>query len=204
LSFIPLAEDNGLIVPLGLQVLRTACRQMKVWLDAGIALDSLSVNLSVRQFASSDLVADVAAALAETGCPPSALELELTESALMEQGDVAIKTLGDLKALGVRLAIDDFGTGYSSFAYLKRFRVDKLKIDRCFIKEIPDDAGDMEIAAAIVAMSRSLGLSVLAEGVETNAQLDFLRSGACDFYQGYLCSPPVPAAEFVRLLDACP
>jgi len=199
--FIPLAEETGLIEPLGNWVLRAACAQAKAWLDVGLPL-LLAVNLSARQFQRQDILQQVRAALADTGLPAELLELEITESTLMERGGQAADTLAALKRLGVRLAIDDFGTGYSSLAYLKRFPIDKLKIDRGFVRDIPGDSGSAEIAAAIIAMARSLRLAVLAEGVETRAQLDFLRGQGCDAYQGFLYGHPVPADEFAALAAA--
>ena len=198
--FIPIAEENGLIVPLGEWVLRTACAQMKAWLDQGIPSCTLAVNLSPRQFQQDNLAGMVRDILKRSGLPPECLELEITEGAIMRQGEQAIATLHALKALGVRLAIDDFGTGYSSLAYLKRFPIDKLKIDRSFVQDIPDDSNDVEIATTIIAMARNLKLEVLAEGVETAAQLGFLREQGCDSCQGYLFSPPRPAAELEPLL----
>ena len=198
--FIPLAEETGLIVPLGEWVLFTACAQMKEWLDRGLLPVTLAVNLSPRQFRQVDLVQHVHAVLDATELPPHLLELEITESAIMEQGAQAVAVLDALKALGVQLAIDDFGTGYSSLAYLKRFAVDKLKIDQSFIRDIPQDRDDREIAATIIAMAHSLRLEVLAEGVEIEAQRDFLREHGCESYQGYLFSRPLPAAEVEHLM----
>ena len=200
MRFIPLAEETGLIVALGEWVLRTACAQAQAWRDAGWPPLLLAVNLSARQFQQPGLIEQVRAALTDTGLPAASLELEITESALM-QGQEAAATLTALKELGVRLAIDDFGTGYSSLAYLKRFPLDKLKIDQSFVRDIPHDSGDMEIAGAIIALARTLRLEVLAEGVETTAQLTFLREQGCDTCQGYLLSRPVPAAEFIRLFE---
>lgn len=197
--FIPLAEETGLIVPLENWVLRTACAQAKAWLDAGLPL-LLAVNLSARQFQRQDIPEHVRTVLADTGLPAEYLELEITESTLMEQGRQAVETLMALKNLGVRLAIDDFGTGYSSLAYLKRFPIDKLKIDQSFVRDIPRDLGDMEIAATIIAMARNLRLAVLAEGVETLEQLDFLREQGCDAYQGFLSGRPVPGEKMCALL----
>ncbi len=197
-AFIPLAEETGLIVPLGEWVLQRACRQLAEWLAEGCELDTMAVNLSVEQIRRRDMEAVLRAVLAESGLPAARLELEITESSLMDQGDAAEALLAALKALGVSLAIDDFGTGYSSLAYLKRFSIDRLKIDRSFIKDLADDRNDLAIASAVVAMARALGISVQAEGVETEAQLALLREMGCGTYQGYLCSPPLPADEFRR------
>ncbi len=202
LRFIPVAEETGLITVIGNWILKETCLQGKRWIDAGLAPLTLAVNVSPRQFLNSNIEQIVAETLAETGFPAARLELELTESALMQREDEAIQVLNRLHALGVRLAIDDFGTGYSSLSYLKLFPLDVLKIDKSFIDDIPHHRDDMEIAAAIVAMAHTLRLKVLAEGVETKAQLDFLKAQGCDLYQGYLTSPPVPAAEFEKLLPA--
>jgi diguanylate cyclase (GGDEF)-like protein/PAS domain S-box-containing protein len=198
--FIPLAEETGLIRPLGEWVLRTACAQFRTWRAAGLPSIALAVNLSSRQFEQRDLAARIGAILSETGFPAHRLELEITESAIMAQGEHAVTTLDSLKSLGVTLSIDDFGTGYSSLAYLKRFAVDKLKIDQSFIRDIPQNLNDREIAATIIAMARNLKLHVLAEGVETEEQLAFLRLHGCDAVQGCLFSPPVTALEFTRFL----
>ena len=197
--FIPLAEETGLIRPLGEWVLREACSQFRAWFDAGLPAITLAVNLSSRQFEQRDLVERLHALLAETGFPAHLLELDITESAIMAQGTRAAGVLAALKRLGVSLAIDGFGTGYSSLAGLKRFAVDKLKIDRSFIHDIPQDLNDVEIAATIVAMAKNLKLKVLAAGVETEAQLGFLQTHDCDAYQGYLYSRPLPAADFLAL-----
>ena len=199
--FIPVAESSGLIGPLGEWVLGEACRQGQAWRDAGLPAITVAVNVSPRQFHLTDLVGCVQAVLRKTGFPAACLELEITESALAEQPQDALQVLKRLGGMGVRLAVDDFGTGYSSFAHLKRFPLDVLKIDQSFIREIPDSADDMAISAAIIAMGHSLGLHVLAEGVETQAQLDFLRVRGCDSYQGYLRSRPVPPDVFVALLQ---
>ncbi|MDC8757469.1 putative bifunctional diguanylate cyclase/phosphodiesterase [Janthinobacterium fluminis] len=198
--FIPVAETTGMIGEIGHWVLTQTCRQGQAWIAAGLAPMTLAVNLSPRQFLHGDICALVEGALAETGFPAERLTLELTEGALMECGDEAVQILKRLRRLGVRLAIDDFGTGYSSLACLKHFPLDVLKIDRSFISDIPFQPDDMAIAAAIVTMGHTLGFKVLAEGVETNAQLAFLKAQGCDLYQGYLASRPLPADAFERLL----
>ncbi|GAA4425289.1 putative bifunctional diguanylate cyclase/phosphodiesterase [Acidovorax lacteus] len=200
--FIAVAETSGVIGPLGEWVVREACRQGQQWRAAGLPDLTLAVNVSPRQFHLTDLAGATAAALAETGFPPSRLELEITETALAERTEDARTTLLRLRALGVRLAIDDFGTGYSSLGQLKQLPIDVLKIDRGFIQDLPASADDLAISTAIIAMGHSLGLDVLAEGVETEAQLACLRERGCDHYQGYLCSRPLPAEAFEALLRA--
>ena len=194
--FLPMAEETGLIVPLGEWVLRHTCRQAKAWLLEGGAFGPMALNLSVRQFQQRDLERIVRSVLDETGLPPTCLELEITESCLMEQGERAEHSIRAIKALGVQLSIDDFGTGYSSLAYLKRLPLDRLKIDDSFIRDIPKDPNDTAIASTVIAMAHSLGLRAIAEGVETAAQLEFLRQQGCDAYQGFLYCPPLPADEF--------
>ncbi len=200
-KFIPLAEETGLIVPIGRIVLMRACVEAKCWQDAGAHDFRIAVNLSPRQFSHDDLVSDVRHILEDTGLPPETLELEITESMVMDKPEQATTTLHELRALGVKLAIDDFGTGYSSLGYLKRFPVNTLKVDRSFIKDIPHDADDVAITNAVIAMGRSLRLSVVAEGVETTAQADFLRSNGCDLMQGFLIGKPMPAAELRCFLE---
>ena len=208
--FIPVAESSGVIGPLGEWVLREACRQGRQWLDEGLAPLTIAVNVSPRQFHLTDLVECVGQVLTQTGFPATSLELEITEGALAEQPEEALQVLLRLGDLGLRLAVDDFGTGYSSLAHLKRFPIDVLKIDQSFVRELEQSADDRAISAAIIAMGHSLGLHVLAEGVETVQQLQFLRERGCDSYQGYLRSRPVPAADFAALLReqavavACP
>lgn len=200
-QFIPVAEALGMIGEIGEWVLLETCRQGQHWIDAGLPPLRLAVNLSPHQFLHGDVSACVAAILNETGFPAERLELELTESALMERESEAVLILGRLRALGVRLAIDDFGTGYSSLAYLKRFPLDILKIDKSFIDDIPQLDDDKEIAAAIIGMAHTLRLKVLAEGVETEEQLNFLKEQGCDFYQGYYKSPAVTADEFAAFFN---
>ncbi|WP_350133441.1 EAL domain-containing protein [Nitrosomonas sp.] len=194
-KFIPIAEETGLIVPLGEWVLRTACAQGRAWIDAGFAPLVMAVNLSVRQFQSENLAEVIQRVLEETKLPAAYLELELTESMFMGHAERSIDMLKTLKAPGIQLAIDDFGTGYSSLTYLKRFPIDKLKIDQSFVRGLAHDPNDREIAATIIAMARGLKLSVLAEGVESEQQLAFLRQHGCDYYQGFLFHRPAPAKE---------
>jgi len=193
--FIPLAEKIGLIIPLGEWVLRAACEQNQSWQRQGLAPLRLAVNLSPRQFRQPDLVRMVARIVGETGQDPRLLDLEITESALMENVEQAVETLLALKELGIRVCIDDFGTGYSSLSYLKRFPLDVLKIDRSFIMGLPEDGDDAAIINAILAMARSLRLDVIAEGVETEQQKDYLLSQQCSGMQGYLFSRPLPGEE---------
>lgn len=200
IQFIPLAEETGLIKLIGEWVLKETCRQGKQWLDNGLPPLTLAVNISPIQFHYSDLFSTVIRTLSETGFPAHLLELELTESALMDRENEAIAILTQLQAEGVKLAIDDFGTGYSSLSYLKRLPLDVLKIDKSFVDDIPHKKDDMEIAATIVAIAHTLRLKVLAEGVETEQQLAFLSEQGCDCYQGYLMSKPVPAEQFEQLL----
>jgi diguanylate cyclase (GGDEF)-like protein/PAS domain S-box-containing protein len=200
-DFISLAEETGLILPLGDWVLRTACRQMKAWQDAGLALETLAINLSPTQFKQPDIDARIAACLRESGLRASCLELEITESAIMDQGPDAVAKLTELKRLGVRLAIDDFGTGYSSLAYLKDFPIDKLKIDQSFVREILTNPAAAEIVAIIITMAKTLNLESLAEGVEFAEQLGFLKSRGCDSCQGYFFSRPVPAESIPFVLN---
>ncbi len=199
-QFIPLAEETGLIIPLGEFVLREACRQARQWQQDGLAAIRVSVNLSVKQLRQGNFVSLVRQVLEETGLPAAMLELELTESQLLDDIDNAISISEQLRALGVKLAIDDFGTGFSSLSYLKRFPVDYVKIDRSFISELEHSSQDAAITRAIIAMVHSLERKVVAEGVETQAQMDFLKANHCDEIQGYLLSPPVPAEQFAELL----
>jgi diguanylate cyclase (GGDEF)-like protein/PAS domain S-box-containing protein len=202
--FIPVAEETGLIVALGEFVLRAACMQMKTWLDGGLPIQTMAVNLSPKQFRQDDLVERVRAILAESALPATHLELEITEGTLMDSRDQGVEKLLALRAMGVKLSIDDFGTGYSSLAYLKTFPVDKLKVDQRFVRGIADDMTDAEITAAIIGLGKILKIEVLAEGVETEVQLDFLRQNGCHSAQGFLFSRPVPADRVTVLLAEAP
>ncbi len=199
LRFIPVAEETGLIVPIGHWVLQEACLQAQRWHRMGYPL-TIAVNISAIQFRQKSLEQSVNHALARSGLPPQHLELELTEGLIMEGSDSTIGTMHRLREIGVKLSIDDFGTGYSSLSYLKRFPIDKLKIDQSFVRDITTDPDDAAITRAIIHMAQSLKLSVIAEGVETPEQLAFLTSHQCNEYQGYLCSKPVAADDFTRLL----
>ncbi len=198
-EFIPLAEETGLIGAIGEWVLNETCRQGKVWLDQGHRL-TLAVNLSAHQVRHQNIPKMVEAALKKTGYSAEKLELEITESALMQREEETVAMLHILRAMGIRLAIDDFGTGYSSLSYLKRFPIDVLKIDKSFVDDLPFEADDMAIVTAIIAMGQALGFQILAEGTERIEQIDFLREKGCTMYQGYFKSRPVPAAEFEKLL----
>jgi len=199
-EFIPLAEETGLIVPLGEWVLRTACLQHQAWIREGLPAISIAVNISAVQFKRSNLVKTVAEIIAETGMQPELLELELTEGILLGESRDIIDTLQGLKRLGIRLSVDDFGTGYSSLRYLKSFPLDAIKVDRSFVMDIPNDENDVALTTAIIAMGHSLQLDLIAEGVETEEQLDFLADQQCFEVQGYLFSPPVTADAFRRFL----
>jgi diguanylate cyclase (GGDEF)-like protein/PAS domain S-box-containing protein len=199
-SFIPVAEESGLIGQLTEWVLREACGQNKAWQDQGLPPARVSVNLSAREFHQRNIAELVTRVLEETGLAPQYLELELTESTIMRNAEEAVTMLNDLHALGIGLAIDDFGTGYSSLSYLKRFPVDRLKIDRSFVSDIGASSDDETITSAIIALAHSLELQVIAEGVETSAQLDFLRARACDEMQGYYFAKPMPRDAIPALL----
>jgi diguanylate cyclase (GGDEF)-like protein/PAS domain S-box-containing protein len=200
-EFIPLAEDTGLIVPLGEWVLRCACAQSKTWQEGGLAPLRVAVNLSPRQFRQTDLVKMVRSVLDETRLDPHYLELELTEGSIMENAEYAIATLHQLKEMGVTISIDDFGSGYSSLSHLKRFPLDMLKIDQSFVRDTTIDPNDAAIVMAIITLAHSLKLKVIAEGVENEDQLRFLRLLRCDEIQGYLFSKPVPAEEMRKMLE---
>ncbi len=200
-EFIPLAEERGLIVPIGRWVMQTACWQIQAWRSAGVNPPSVAINLSARQFSGDSLVEDLSAAMATCGVLPRELEVELTESVLMAEPERASQVLQELAALGVKIAIDDFGTGYSSLSYLKRFPAQTVKIDRSFISGLPDDRDDVAITQAVIAMAHSLGLGVVAEGVETEEQLAMLCQLGCDEAQGYLLGRPMPAEQLTRRLE---
>jgi diguanylate cyclase (GGDEF)-like protein/PAS domain S-box-containing protein len=200
-EFIPLAEETGLIVPIGGWVMRAACLQNKAWQDQGLPKMRVAVNLSPRQFAHADLLQDVARVLSDTGLDAAWLEFEITESMVMRDPEHAVTLLRGLKDMGIHLSIDDFGTGYSSLSYLKRFPLDSLKIDRSFIQDLPGDGDDAGITQAIIAMAHSLRLAVIAEGVETGEQLQFLRVNGCNEMQGFLYSKPLAPEQFLRMLQ---
>ena len=200
-SFIAIAEETGLIVPIGQWVLHAACSTQRAWREAGLGPLRMSVNLSPRQFLHEGLTSDIATIVRLSAADPAFIELEITEGMVMQDPERAVGLLRDMRDIGVHVAIDDFGTGHSSLAYLKRFPVDNLKIDRSFIADIPADRGDAAITQAIIAMAHSLGLKVIAEGVETQAQFDFLAAQGCDEYQGYFFSKPLPEDEARALLE---
>ncbi|MDW7645994.1 MAG: EAL domain-containing protein [Desulfuromonadales bacterium] len=201
-NFIPLAEETGLIVPLGTWVLRESCRQAREWQEQGLSGLSVAVNISGRQFREPDFVATVERVLQESGLEPQFLELEITESVMMENVESAIMTWADLKLLGVSLAIDDFGTGYSSLSYLKQFPIHSLKIDRSFVCDIVTDSNDAAIASSVIALAHTMGLKVVGEGIETEEQLQFLKEKGCNMGQGYLFSRPLPAEEIVLAIKS--
>ena len=199
-AFIPILEDTGLIIPVGEWVVATVCTQIARWRVEGMTPRPVAVNLSARQFRQKNLADVIGGHLTSSGVEPGLLELELTESCLMNDADAAVEALHQMKALGIRISIDDFGTGYSSLAYLRRFPLDTLKIDRAFIRNVTTDANDATIARVIINLARSLKLKVVAEGVETEEQLNFLRAEACDEIQGYYFSRPVLVDEITRMM----
>jgi diguanylate cyclase (GGDEF)-like protein/PAS domain S-box-containing protein len=199
-QFIPVAEDCGLIIPIGKWVLREACKQARLWKDAGLPLGTMAVNVSAMEFRDDDFLDALFAILKETGLDTNCLELELTESVLMKRAESAASVLKTLRDSGVQVAVDDFGTGYSSLSYLRKFPIDALKIDQSFVRQITTAPGDTTIVTAVISMGRSLKLRVVAEGVETQEELDFLRTHQCDQAQGYLFSRPVLPQQFANLL----
>jgi EAL domain-containing protein (putative c-di-GMP-specific phosphodiesterase class I) len=200
--FIPLAEESGLIVPIGDWVLHTACRQVRAWRDAGLAPVTVSVNVSPRQFEEARLVERVAAALAASGLPAGALELEVTESLIMRDLAQSVEKMRELEAMGLSLSIDDFGTGYSSLSALKSFPISRLKIDKSFVSELAENRDDQAIALAVLSLGHRLNLRVIAEGVETAQQCAFLRDHECDEMQGYLYSRPLPPDDMAALMSS--
>jgi len=203
-KFIPLAEENGVIVPIGRWVLLTACRQHMAWRHLGLPPLCMAVNLSPRQFYDDELLSDVRAILLQTGMEPAFLELEITESLLMRDVERASKMLMEFRRLGIRLSLDDFGTGYSSLSNLKRFPIDTIKVDRSFIRDLSSNAEDRAITEAIIAMGKSLKMAIVAEGVETQGQIEFLRAHGCSEFQGFYYSKAVPPAAITDLLRAQP
>jgi EAL domain-containing protein (putative c-di-GMP-specific phosphodiesterase class I) len=200
-EFIPLAEETGLIIPIGEWVLRTACRQNVTWQAEGLPRMRVAVNLSGYQFQQRNLLNVIIEVLAETGLDAELLELEITESVIMQNPDFAVSVLNSLRDLGIHISIDDFGTGYSSLAHLKRFSVNTLKIDKSFVRDLEVDSADAAITTAIIAMGNSLNLRVIAEGVETEGQLSFLSENNCDEVQGFLFSTPLPSEQVASFLQ---
>lgn len=200
-EFIPLAEESGQIIAIGEWVLRSACKQNKAWQQAGLYPVRTAVNFSAQQFMQKDLVGTISQILCETDLHPDMIEIEITESVILENEESVINTLNQIREMGIWISIDDFGTGYSSLNYLRRYPVNSIKIDKCFVQDISNiDSNSSSIVSAIVAMSHGLHMSVVAEGVETTEQLDILRKKSCDEIQGYVFSPPVPAEEIEELL----
>lgn len=203
-QFISVAEETGLIIPIGKWIAREACRMGVRLSELGLGRPQVAINLSPKQFSDPELIASLAATLHEEQLPAAQLELELTEGLLLDATEQTRQQLLGLKALGVTLAMDDFGTGYSSLSYLKKFPIDVIKIDRSFIKDIPDNQDDMEITSAVIAMARNLRLKVVAEGIESPAQLAFLRRQRCDIGQGYLFDKPIPSSRLLEALRRYP
>jgi EAL domain-containing protein (putative c-di-GMP-specific phosphodiesterase class I) len=199
-QFIPVAEDCGLIQPIGTWVLREACQQARVWLEAGLPLETMAVNISAVQLRDENFLDRIFAILRDTALDPRFLELELTESVLMKHAESTESILKTLRSRGVQIAVDDFGTGYSSLSYLRKFPIDALKIDQSFVRQITTAPAETTIVTAMISMGRSLKLRVVAEGVETQAEMAFLQAHQCDEAQGYYFSRPVPAHQFAGLL----
>jgi diguanylate cyclase (GGDEF)-like protein/PAS domain S-box-containing protein len=199
--FIPIIEETGLIIPIGEWVLRKACSDMAKWQSQGIEINRIAVNVSARQFKQAHFISLVEEVISDTGIDPNQLELELTESILIDDLEYTLEVLSKLRAMGVRMAIDDFGTGYSSLNYLKQFPVDTLKIDQSFIRNLPDNSDDAQITRTIIAMAHNLGLGVIAEGVETQDQLEFIQQTKCEEVQGFYFSKPIPEKELVEYIS---
>jgi EAL domain-containing protein (putative c-di-GMP-specific phosphodiesterase class I) len=199
-EFIPVLEDSGLIVPIGEWVMREVCGQIRAWQKEAISVPPVAINLSARQFQQKELESTVRRILRETGIDPALLEFELTESLLMKEPETAARTLRGLKESGVKISVDDFGTGYSSLAYLRRFPIDALKIDRAFIRDVTTNPEDAAITLAIIGLAHSLKLNVVAEGVETEGQVSFLSRHDCEEVQGFFFSEPVTASECGAML----
>jgi diguanylate cyclase (GGDEF)-like protein len=200
-QFIAIAEERGLIVAIGEWVLREACRQNRAWHDAGLMAVPVGVNVSALQFRQPDFPDKIAAVLRDTGLAPEFLELEITESVIMHGAENAIATLRRLKSMGVKLSIDDFGTGYSSLSYLKQFPIDRLKLDQSFVRGLPGNPDDLAISSAVLGMAKALNLKVIAEGVESEAQMNFLFSRDCDEVQGYFFTKPLPAGDVEHFIS---
>jgi EAL domain-containing protein (putative c-di-GMP-specific phosphodiesterase class I) len=200
-QFIPIAEDCGLILPIGRWVLREACKQARAWVDEGQRPITMAVNVSAMEFGDDAFLGRLFAVLEETGLESTALELELTESVLMKRVESTAGVLRTLRQRGVRVAVDDFGTGYSSLSYLRKLPIDSLKVDQSFVRQITTGGDDVAIVTAVINMARSLKLKVIAEGVETRTELEFLKAHRCDEVQGYYFSKPVPARQFAALLE---
>jgi EAL domain-containing protein (putative c-di-GMP-specific phosphodiesterase class I) len=201
LQFISVAEDSGLIVPIGTWVLRAACTQARAWVDAGLPFMTMAVNVSAKELRDEHFPENLFVILSETGMEPTSLVLELTESVLVKHAETAASILQSLRQKGVKVAIDDFGTGYSSLGYLRKFPLDTLKIDQSFVRQIDTVGEDTAIVTAVIGMAQALKLRVIAEGVETFEELEFLRAQHCDEAQGYYFSRPVPSEQFAKLLN---
>lgn len=199
-DFIPLAEETGLIQPIGEWVIENVCEHLRAWLDAGLPVPSVAINLSTRQFRQENLVRVIRQALRANKLDGGFIELEITESALMDDVLAAVAILRELKTIGVKLSLDDFGTGFSSPSYLKRFPIDQLKIDQSFVRDVTTDPDDAAICIAVIDLAHNLNLKVVAEGVETAEQMSYLRLQGCDEMQGYYFSRPLPAEAFVQIL----
>jgi EAL domain-containing protein (putative c-di-GMP-specific phosphodiesterase class I) len=197
--FVPLAEEIGAIIPIGYWTLRRVCERARHWQELGMSL-TVAVNLSASQFHEPQLVTELAAILKSTGIPAGFLELEITESMVMRDTDRAVSIMEALRRMGVRISIDDFGTGHSSLGYLKRFPVDRLKVDRSFVRDLPHNGDDVAITRAVIAMAHSLRMSVVAEGVEHQEQFDLLRAEGCDEFQGYYCARPMEEADLLKFV----